>query len=76
MDVAFIRKSTQAQDEGGQIANVEAMLKDRGVYVPERNWFVGTVSRRKVRGNADFARLMQLVEADKFGSRCAISTDL
>lgn len=68
IDCVFIRKSTQAQDEQGQIANVQNMLRDQGASVPEGQWFVGTVSRRKVRKNADFARLMELIEADRVGT--------
>lgn len=64
-DVVFIRKSSQAQDENGQIENVRSMLSAIGKTVPEQDWFVGTVSRRKVRANAHFARLMEMVEADK-----------
>lgn len=67
-DCVFIRKSTQSQDEQGQISNVQNMLREQGVSVPARNWFVGTVSRRKVSKNADFARLMDLIEADQIGT--------
>jgi hypothetical protein len=65
IDTVFIRKSSPGQDEAGQKANVLTMLKELAVYVPEGNWFVGTVSRRKIKANADFNRLMELVEADK-----------
>src|SRR5262245_33700577 len=65
IDVVFIRKSSPSQDEAGQIGNVGKMLKEQGVYVPEAHWSAGTVSRRKVRANADFNRLMQMVEAGK-----------
>jgi hypothetical protein len=41
------------------------MLRDRAVRVPAEHWFEGTVSRRKVKANADFNRLMALVEADR-----------
>jgi hypothetical protein len=68
MDCVFIRKSSKGQDEGGQIANVETMLKARGVYVPEAHWFIGTVSRRKVKANADFIRLLEKVEGDQVGT--------
>jgi hypothetical protein len=61
----FIRKSSQAQDEGGQIANVRAMLREIKATVPDQNWIVGTVSRRKVKGNAEFNRLMEMVESDR-----------
>ncbi len=75
VDVAFIRKSTPAQDVSGQIANVQTMLRELGVYLPERSWFVGTVSRRKLKSNAEFNRLMQLVEADKIGTVYVESQD-
>jgi hypothetical protein len=65
IDAVFIRKSTQAQDDQGQKDNVRAMLKSLGVRVSDEHWFVGTVSRRKVKANADFNRLMELVETDK-----------
>ncbi len=64
-DAVFIRKSGPTQDEGGQIANVESMLKNIAVHVPEDRWFTGTVSRRKVGANVNFLRLMELVEADR-----------
>lgn len=75
VDVSFIRKSTQGQDEQGQIDNVRNMLKARGVYVPDDRWFVGTVSRRKVKANAEFARLMEMVEADRVGTVYVESQD-
>lgn len=65
VDATFIRKSGRTQDEAGQIGNVEAMLKERAVHVSQDHWFVGTVSRRKVKANADFSRLMGLVENDR-----------
>jgi hypothetical protein len=65
IDVVFIRKSTQAQDDQGQKDNVRLMLNDLGVSVPEESWFVGTVSRRKVKANVQFRRLMELIEADR-----------
>ena len=64
LPAVFIRKSTREQDEAGQIGNVESMLKQLGVGVPTDQWFVGTVSRRKVKANADFLRLMKMVEND------------
>jgi hypothetical protein len=67
-DVVFIRKSSPGQDEAGQKANVENMLRELGVYVPAANWFSGTVSRRNVKVNAEFNRLMDLVEADLVGT--------
>jgi hypothetical protein len=75
IDVVFIRKSTQGQDEAAQRANVEGMLRDRGVHVQEARWFSGTVGRRKVRANAEFNRLMALVEADKVGTVYVESQD-
>ena len=75
MDVVFIRKSTQGQEEAGQIANVEAMLKEAGTSVPKQNWFVGTTSRRKVNANPAFIRLMELVEAGQVGTVYVESQD-
>jgi hypothetical protein len=75
VDAVFIRKSSPGQDEQGQKDNVQAMLKVRGVYVPADRWFVGTVSRRKVKSNADFNRLMELVEADRLGTVYVESQD-
>ena len=54
IDCVFVRKSTQGQDEHGQISNVQNMLRDQNAFVLEENWFVGTVSRRKVRKNLTF----------------------
>jgi len=68
IDCVFIRKSSQGQDEQGQISNVRNMLREQGAFVPEQDWFIGTVSRRKVRKNADFARLMNQIEADQVGT--------
>jgi hypothetical protein len=75
IDVVFIRKSTQSQDEGGQTGNVGEMLRKAGVHVADANWFVGTVSRRKVKANAQFVQLMQLVEADKVATVYVESQD-
>jgi hypothetical protein len=74
-DVVFIRKSTARQDEAGQRANVEAMLRTLGVRVPDARWFSGTVSRRKVKANAEFNRLMEQVEADRVGTVYVESQD-
>jgi hypothetical protein len=68
IDVVFIRKSSARQDEQGQIGNVQNMLREQKVTVPEKNWFVGTVSRRKVRQNSDFQKLWDLVESDQVGT--------
>ena len=65
VDAVFIRKSSREQDENGQIANVKVMLQDVGVDVLSDYWFMGTVSRRKVRANADFLRLLELIENDR-----------
>jgi hypothetical protein len=67
-DCVFIRKSTYRQDDKGQADNVRAMLKDLGVQVPAERWFVGTVSRTKVRGNESFNQLIDLVEANQVGT--------
>jgi hypothetical protein len=74
-EVVFIRKSTAGQDEGGQKANVEAMLRVLGAHVPDQYWFSGTVSRRKIKANADFNRLMEMVEADKVATVYVESQD-
>jgi DNA invertase Pin-like site-specific DNA recombinase len=75
VDAVFIRKSTTSQDEQAQVANVTAMLRERGVYVPERYWFTCTVARAKVQGNAEFRKLMSLVEAYKVGTVYVESLD-
>lgn len=75
MDVVFIRKSTQGQEEAGQIANVATMLKEIGVSVSKENWFVGTTSRRKVNANPQFIHLMKLVEAGRIGTVYVESQD-
>lgn len=75
MDAVFIRKSCQQQDVDGQKANVANMLRSLKANVPEVNWFVGTVSRRKVGGNAEFLRLMEMVEAGKVGTAYVESQD-
>jgi hypothetical protein len=67
-EAVFIRKSTREQDETGQIGNVESMLTELGVCVPHDQWFVGTVSRRKVKANADFLGLMNMVETDRIST--------
>src|SRR5262249_38690467 len=68
IDVVFIRKSGHTQDDQGQKDNVRAMLKELGVTIPEQDWFAGTVSRRKVKANATFNRLLGLVEGDRVGT--------
>src|SRR5438128_808112 len=75
IDTVFIRKSSQAQDDQGQRDNVKMMLQAKGVPVSEQYWFVGTVSRRKVRANAEFARLMELVESDRVNTVYVESQD-
>src|SRR4051812_13544491 len=67
-DAVFIRKSSDAQDEYGQKANVEALLHEAGVHVPEANWFTCTVPRADVQGNKQFARLMGMVNAGRVGT--------
>jgi hypothetical protein len=64
-DYVVIRKSSPQQDEKPQIANVEKMLKDIGVYVPRENGVVYTVSRRKLKTCEPFNRLMEKVRADR-----------
>jgi hypothetical protein len=75
VDCVFIRKSTQAQDEAGQIANVRTMLRGERVEVHDANWFIGTVSRRKLRTNAEFNRLLDLIENDRVGTVYVESQD-
>jgi hypothetical protein len=75
IDVAFVRKSTQAQDDQGQMDNVRTMLRELGVSVPDSHWYVGTVSRRKVKSNERFNELMVLVESDKIGTVYVESQD-
>lgn len=68
IDVVFIRISSQQQNDKGQKANVQAMLRELGVTIPDEHWYAGTVSRRKVRGNEGFNHLISLVEADRVGT--------
>lgn len=68
IDCVFIRKSTQAQDDEGQKANVSLMLKKLKVQVPAENWVVGTVQRRKVKSNAAFNKLLDLITNDRVGT--------
>ena len=64
----WIRKSTDGQEEEGQIANVRKMLEQRGVVVSNDYWFVGTESRATVDRNEQHMKLMSLVEADKMSA--------
>jgi DNA invertase Pin-like site-specific DNA recombinase len=75
VDVVFIRKSSHGQDDKAQADTVRAMLRDAGVYVQERYWFLCTVPRARVQGNAELRRLMELVEARKVGTVYAESLD-
>jgi hypothetical protein len=68
IDAVFIRKSTTAQDEAAQIRNVENMLREHANHVPTQYWFVCTVPRANVQGNAEFKRLLDLIEADRVGT--------
>ena len=68
VDATFIRKSSEEQSEQGQTSNVKAMLDGIGVTVSDDFWFMGTVGRRKVRSNAEFIRLMELVKNDQIGT--------
>jgi hypothetical protein len=70
IDVVFIRKSTQGQDEKPQIANVQNMLAAMKpkVSIPADRWFVGTVSRRKVKTNPEFNRLLDLIGEGRVGT--------
>ncbi|MEX2310141.1 MAG: recombinase family protein [Pirellulales bacterium] len=64
LDVVMIRKSGSQQDEQAQATNVGKMLAAEGVTVDDEDWFSCTVPRKDVAGNADFKRLMQLVESN------------
>jgi hypothetical protein len=68
IDAVFIRKSTDQQDDAAQKANVARMLRERETWVPERYWFTCTIARDEVQRDADFKRLMALVEAGKVGT--------
>ncbi len=68
IDLVFIRKSSDEQEYKAQIANVKNGLTKLGVSVAQDQWFTGTVKRRKVRGNAEFNRLLELVEAGSVGT--------
>ncbi|WP_197454041.1 recombinase family protein [Caulifigura coniformis] len=74
-DVVFIRKSSDKQDEQGQIDNVRALLKERGVTVDPEHWMVGTIKRRNVKSDPGFARLLELVENDRVGTIYVESQD-
>jgi DNA invertase Pin-like site-specific DNA recombinase len=75
LDCVFIRKSGKTQDEQGQIDNVRTMLKAKGVYVPEEQWFIGVVKRRKVRTNLQFDRMLQMIRANRVGTVYVESQD-
>lgn len=75
VEVVFIRKSGTSQENKDQIANVERMLADLGVTIPDGRWFVGTVSRRKVHTNDQFATLIGMVERDEVGTVYVESQD-
>jgi hypothetical protein len=75
VDVIFIRKSSHGQDDKAQADTVRAMLRGAGVYVQEWYWFRCTVPRARVQGNAEFRRLMELVEARNVGTVYAESLD-
>lgn len=68
LDAVWIRKSTDAQAEKGQIANVKKMLKQATVSVTDGMWFIATGSRRTIRENIEFKRLMSFVESDTIGT--------
>jgi len=75
VNAVFIRKSSKPQDEQAQVDNVRAMLKAKGVPVDDDRWFTTTVSRRKVKADAEFRRLMDLVEADRVSTVYVESQD-
>jgi hypothetical protein len=68
LKVVMIRKSGSQQDEKGQADNVAKMLEEQGIKIDEKYWFYCTVPRAFVEGNADFKRLMELVQTSKVGT--------
>lgn len=67
INAALIRKSGDSQDERGQIANVQRMLKARGVTVRDDMWFYAGkgVKRKEIAKDPEMNRLMSLVAQDK-----------
>lgn len=65
IDVVMVRKSGDKQDEQAQAANVKAMLDTLSVSVSKDYWFYCTVPRAHVKANADFKKLLSLVENDE-----------
>lgn len=68
-NAVWIRKSTDAQEDKAQVANVKKMLAEQDLEEPtSAYWFHTTVSRRAVREDDEFQRLMKLVEQDQIGT--------
>lgn len=77
IDVALVRKSSTAQDERQQVANIKSMLILRNIEIPDDqdHWFKCTVPRADVQGNVEFKRLLNLIEDDKIGTVYVESQD-
>jgi DNA invertase Pin-like site-specific DNA recombinase len=68
-DIALARVSSPSQDPQGQIDNMTAMLRARGVHVPAERWHVlRGVSRADVAADPDFQTILRLIEADRVGN--------
>jgi hypothetical protein len=61
----YIRKSSGVQEEQAQVQNVQTMLREMQVVIPDGQWFVDTGSRMKAEKRPDFQRLMGLIKADQ-----------
>lgn len=68
LDVVYIRKSSDPQEEAGQVANVKLMLRKLGRHIPDSEWFYDTGSRRKADKRKDFQRLLGLIKQGKIGT--------
>lgn len=68
LNVVMIRKSGSQQDEKGQADNVGKGLAEQGISIDPKYWFYCTVPRAYSEGNADFKRLMELVQTGKVGT--------
>jgi DNA invertase Pin-like site-specific DNA recombinase len=75
VDVVYLRKSTSAQRDAEQRANVELGLRELDVYIPARYWFSDTRSRNKPEDGANFQEMMKMVDEDKVGTIYVESQD-
>ncbi|WP_425399563.1 recombinase family protein [Aeoliella sp.] len=67
-NVVWVRKSTDAQEDKAQVSNIKKMLAEQGIEEPHSvHWFHTTASRRVVRNDSEFKRLLALVEQDQIG---------